>query len=310
MLRLPGHGLPLPHAPHEVRLSWRKVLWNGGAIVGALVLPVAFFDARVALGAAVGTAFILCLGHSVGIHRGVIHGAFRMGRWTERALIYLLILTGIGGPLSMMRMHNTRDAHQNRPEAPNYYTFAHSMGQDALWYLFYDHLGPAAPIDSARESDPFYQFMERTWRWHQLPWAIALFLAFGWSGVAFGVFGRIASCVVGHWFVNYVCHTQGYRRYRMPGSGEEGRNNVLWGPLAMGEGWHNNHHAFPASARFGIAWWEVDPGWWAVQVLAKFGLIWDVKTWEKGAELRPTARENPLEGIHEAIEMSLSPWAD
>lgn len=307
---VPGHALPLSHQPGDVRLSWPKVIWNGGIISGAVVLPVLFFDPVIATFSAVATAGLLCFGHSVGMHRGVIHGAFKMGVWTERALVYLVVLTGIGGPLALMRMHNTRDRHQNREAAPDYYTFAHSMGQDCAWYLFFDHTGPPALIDAEREVDPFYQFMERTWRWQQLPWAIVLFWAFGWPAVAFGVFGRVASCVVGHWFVNYVCHTRGYRRFRMPGSGEEGRNNVLWGPLAIGEGWHNNHHAFPASARFGIAWWELDPGWYAVRLLQSMRLIWDVKTWQQGAELRPGARVNPLDGVHEAIESSLSPWAE
>lgn len=307
---LPDHATPQAHAAGEVKLSWSKLAWNGAALSGALVLPWFFFDWTALVGSAIFTAFLLCFGHSVGVHRGVIHGAFRMSQSTERVLIYLVVLTRIGGPLSLMRMHNTRDQHQNRPAAPNYYTFAHSMAQDFAWYLFFEHRGVAAPIDPIREADPYYRFMEKTWRWQQLPWAILLFSTMGMSGIAFGLFGRIAACVLGHWYVNYVCHTRGYRRYRMPGSGEEGRNHLLWGALAMGEGWHNNHHAFPASARFGIAWWELDPGWYAVCALRSAGLVWDVKTWSDGAPRRDSARENPLDGIHEALEATFSPWAD
>jgi stearoyl-CoA desaturase (delta-9 desaturase) len=302
---LPTHCDPLPHAAGEVRLSAAKLAWNGGFLLAALATPVLFPDPVPALATGLGTALILCFGHSAGFHRGVIHGAYRMGPWTERVLVYLLVLTGIGGPIALMRMHNTRDRHQNTPAAPNFYTFAHSMWDDFRWYLFHDHTGTPAPIDPAREADPFYRFMERTWRWQQVPWAILLSYAGGPAWLMWGVAVRIAICVLGHWYVNWACHTHGYFRYRMPGSGEEGRNHLIWGALAMGEGWHNNHHAYPQSARFGIGWWELDPGWWAVCAMRALGLVWDVKTWEQGAPLRNTAVPVALDGIHEAVEALL-----
>jgi stearoyl-CoA desaturase (delta-9 desaturase) len=295
-----NHGLPLPHAPRDVVLSPLKILWNGALIASLLLAPL-FFDARAALFAAVSALVILAVGHSAGFHRGIIHGAYRMGPLTERVVVYLAALAGIGGPIGMLRMHNTRDRHQNRPEAPDYYTFAHSALQDAAWYLFHEHTGPVAPIDPAREAEPYFRFLERTWRWQQLPWAIALFLYGGTAWVIWGVGVRTAVCVLGHWYVNYAAHTRGYRRWRMPGSGEEGRNHPVWGALAMGEGWHNNHHAWPDSAKFGVAWWEVDPGWWVVATMRALGLAWDVKTWESGATLRATAIREPIRTLGDAL---------
>lgn len=294
------HGHPLPHAPGELRLRPVKLLWNGALAASLLVGPFCFrLDAAVfAMGMAL---VVLALGHSVGFHRGVIHGAFRMGPWTERALVYLAILAGIGGPIGMLRMHNTRDAHQNRPEAPDFYTFAHPAWRDASWYLFHEHTGPAAPIDPAREADPWYRFFEATWRLQHLPWIVGLALYGGLPWVVWGWGVRTAVCVFGHWYVNYAAHTRGYRRWRMPGSGEEGRNHLLWGALAMGEGWHNNHHAWPDSAKFGVGWWELDPGWWVVRGLRALGLVWDVKTWESGATRRATAVALPIAGLRSVI---------
>lgn len=288
------HGLPLPHARGEVRLSPTKVLWNGTLCASLVVAPFVWDPAAVAF-SALTAAFILCVGHSVGFHRGVIHRAFRMGPWTERAFAWLAILAGIGGPLGMLRMHNTRDTHQNHPEAPDYYTFAHAAWRDATWYLFCEHTGVPAAIPADKERDPWFRALEATWRLQHLVIAVALYALGGLPWLVWGAGVRTAVCVLGHWYVNYAAHTRGYRRWRMPGSGEEGRNHLVWGMLAMGEGWHNNHHAWPDSARFSVGWWEVDPGWLVVRALAAVGLVWDVKTWERGATLRDTAIPQPMD---------------
>lgn len=294
------HATPLPHAPGEVRFAPGKALWNGGLLATLLVAP-AFFDLGAALFAGVSAMALLGVGHSAGFHRGIIHGAYRMGPRTERVIAWLAVLTGIAGPLGLLRMHDARDGHQNRATAPAYYAYAHGLWQDAAWYLFCEHTAPVPDPDPARAADPFYRALEATWRLQQLPWAILLYALGGLPWLVWGVGVRCAVCVYGHWFVNYAAHTHGYRRVRMPGSGEEGRNHLLWGALAMGEGWHNNHHAWPRSARFGVAWWEVDPGWWIVRGMRALGLAWDVKTWEDGAALREGANVEPVETIRDAV---------
>ncbi len=101
--------------------------------------------------------------------------------------------------------------------------------------------------------------------------------------------GRVFVSQVGHWLVNYACHTHGTRRFAVDGAGEEGRNNLVFGALSMGEGWHNHHHAWPDSARFGMAWYELDPGWWCVRAMQAVGLAWAVQTWDT-VPVRATAR--------------------
>jgi stearoyl-CoA desaturase (delta-9 desaturase) len=76
------------------------------------------------------------------------------------------------------------------------------------------------------------------------------------------------------WSVNSVCHFWGSRPYR---TGDHSRNNLLFGILALGEGWHNNHHAFPTSARHGLRWWQFDASYWVIRILAAMKLAWGVK---------------------------------
>ena len=74
--------------------------------------------------------------------------------------------------------------------------------------------------------------------------------------------------------VNSICHMYGRRDYQ---ARDESRNNWVVAFLVFGEGWHNNHHAFPSSARHGLAWWQYDMSWWIIRGLEKLGLVWDVK---------------------------------
>jgi stearoyl-CoA desaturase (delta-9 desaturase) len=72
----------------------------------------------------------------------------------------------------------------------------------------------------------------------------------------------------------------GHRAFR---TNDHSRNNFLFGILALGEGWHNNHHAFPTSARHGLRWWQIDVSYWVIRALALLGLAWKVKLPEKQA---------------------------
>ncbi len=100
-----------------------------------------------------------------------------------------------------------------------------------------------------------------------------------WMGVASGlVWGGLARIFLVHhvtWSVNSLCHLWGAQPFR---TGDQSRNNFLFGALGLGEGWHNNHHAFPTSARFGLRWWQIDVGYWFIHVLTLLGLASNVRT--------------------------------
>ena len=97
------------------------------------------------------------------------------------------------------------------------------------------------------------------------------------------------------WSINSICHMWGSRPFK---SHDESRNNPIFGILGLGEGWHNNHHAFPTSARHGLRWWEFDASYWIIRGLEKLGLAWKVKVPEPEYGGTPiqltTKRPSPL----------------
>jgi stearoyl-CoA desaturase (delta-9 desaturase) len=95
-----------------------------------------------------------------------------------------------------------------------------------------------------------------------------------WTGLIWG--GLVRIFLVHHvtWSVNSACHLWGLRPYR---SEDESRNNVIFGILALGEGWHQSHHAFPTSARHGLRWWQIDVSYYLIRLLALVGLAWNVR---------------------------------
>ncbi|QRO01997.1 acyl-CoA desaturase [Archangium violaceum] len=269
--RRPGDG--------QVRWDVGKSLWFTLMSLGALVGAVPTFTPSAFVLFAVTTALTLCAGHSVGIHRLLIHKAFRVPKWLEYVLVYLGVLVGLGGPRGLVRLHQTRDFHQNEPWCHDYFAHRQPAWRDYFWNLHcrFEFSQPFEPRGDERvDADAFHGFLERTWRLQQLPWALLLFALGGVPWLVWGVFVRVTVSTVGHWFVGYVAHRSGYRGWHNAGAAVQGFNSLLLGALSMGEGWHNNHHAFPSSARLGIQWWELDLGWGFIALLRAVGLATDV----------------------------------
>jgi stearoyl-CoA desaturase (delta-9 desaturase) len=268
--------------PVEGRVRWDpiKTAWivgmGGAGVLGAwFTFSWPAFAVFVVL-----TSVTLCCGHSVGLHRCVIHKSFSCPLWLERFLAYLGTLVGLGGPLGMARLHDTRDWAQRQPDCHPYLRHGQPLLVDAWWQLCC-RLELTRPPRFAPEprlaDDPVYRFLERTWMGQQLPVALLLFAWLGWGGVVWGVCLRVAVGVVGHWFVNHLAHNGGRRPWRIDGVGVEGYNvPAALSVLSFGEGWHNNHHAFPRSARHGHTAAQPDPGWWFIRALGALGLARDV----------------------------------
>ena len=263
------------------RVAWDpgRSCWFGGmALVAGLGAGPAFTASAFAVFAGL-TAFTLCAGHSVGVHRGLIHRSYRVPRWLEYTLVYLGVLVGLAGPQGLLLMHQTRDFQQNQPWCHDYFAHRQPPWRDYFWNLHcrFVFAVPFQPrLDHRVTEDRFYRFLERTWRWQQLPLALVLGVLGGWPWVVWGTFVRVTLSTAGYWFVNHVAHRQGYRRWHNQGAAVQGWNNPLLGAVSMGEGWHNNHHAFPRSARLGIRWWELDLGWWFICALRALGLATEV----------------------------------
>jgi fatty-acid desaturase len=114
--------------------------------------------------------------------------------------------------------------------------------------------------------------------WQQLPWALIFFGLGGPSWVVWGICARVAVSVSGHWLVGYFAHRQGHQSWIVEGAAAQGYNVRLAGLISMGESWHNNHHAFPGSAKLGLHPGEVDLGWWLIKSFEAVGLASNIKT--------------------------------
>jgi fatty-acid desaturase len=221
------------------------------------------------------TAIVLLFGHSLGSHRKLIHDSFRCPRWLEYVLVYLGVQVGLAGPLGLMRQHELRDYAQRLSTCHDYLRHGRSFWRDAWWQLVCElrlRDEPRLVIESRIADDRFYRFLERTWMWQHLPWALLFYAWGGWGFVFWGVCARVATGVFGHWVIGWFAHNRGEMHAVVTGAAVQGRNVRFTSLLTMGECWHNNHHAYPGSARLGLHAGEWDPGWWALRTFEWLGL--------------------------------------
>jgi stearoyl-CoA desaturase (delta-9 desaturase) len=223
----------------------------------------------------VASAVMLCLGHSLGMHRKLIHEAFDCPLWLERCFVYLGTLVGLGGPFGMMVMHDMRDWAQRQTVCHPFLSHQSGFLRDFWWQLHCKlHLNapPEYRLPARITRDRFYRFVEWSWMAQQVPLAIVLFALGGIGWVAWGICGRVTVSIFGHWLIGYFAHNDGHRDWHIRGAAVQGYNVRGFGLLTFGECWHNNHHAFPSSARLGHAG-QMDPGWWVLIALKRIGLV-------------------------------------
>ncbi len=217
------------------------------------------------------------LGITLGYHRLLAHGAFKASAPVRFILVWMGGLALQGGPASWAATHRRHHALADRPGDP------HSP-LEGLWHahwgwLYKGNLVHAGPGHERLMRDPVVRFLER----YQLAVYVSGFILPGlltwslggtfWSGVLWG--GAIRVFTVHHttWSINSICHAWGTRPYESP---DVARNNAIFGWLGFGEGWHNNHHAFPKSAYLGHRWYQFDLGKVVLLVLKPLGLVRDL----------------------------------
>lgn len=263
------------------RVRWAPVksLWFLGMASAAVIGGIACFSwAGLALFFGT-TAAVLLFGHSLGSHRKLIHESFQCPKWLERSLVYLGVQVGLAGPLGLLRQHELRDYAQRLPACHDYLRHGRGFWIDAWWQLNCELVldrEPSIKLESRIAGDPFLRFLERTWMLQHVPIAILFHGLGGWSFVFWGVCARVTAGVFGHWLIGYFAHNRGGLRYEVRGAAVQGRNIPWTWLLTMGECWHNNHHAFPGSARLGLFPGEPDPGWWVLVLFRRMGLAWDI----------------------------------
>lgn len=253
-----------------VRYDWPKLIWNFSMIVPALIFVPLTFNYEVLILFLALTYLFLLIGHSVGMHRMMIHRTFKSPKIVERLLIYIGVLVGMSGPYGIIKIHDTRDWAQRQPECHDYFSHKQSYWQDLWWQLtckFVFKIPPQLIIEPELNDDKFYQFLEKSWRFHQLGLALLLFVIGGWPYVVWGIFLRVSVSVIGHWTITYFCHNPGPGSWRVKDAAVQASNIPGLGILTYGECWHNNHHAFPESAQIGLEKGQCDPAWRFIQLL-------------------------------------------
>jgi stearoyl-CoA desaturase (Delta-9 desaturase) len=236
-------------------------------------------------------ATITGIGITVGFHRHFAHKAFN----TNQAMRIILAISGsmagqgaIVAWVSVHRCHHQYTDLDGDPHSPHLHGEGIWGRLRGLWHahigwlldgklpnslVFAKDLIRDPVISKINQLYPLWillglivpamlgGILTRTW--------IGTFQGFIWGGVA-----RLFLSFNGGYVINSIAHVYGNRNFDL---GDRSTNNIWLAVPTFGEGWHNNHHAFPNSAKFGLKWWQIDLGYWAIRVLETMGLAWDVK---------------------------------
>ena len=216
--------------------------------------------------------FLTGLGITIGFHRLLTHRSFEGGPMLKATFLILGSMAVQGRAIDWAANHLKHHAFSDQEGDPH----------SPLEGFFHAHVGwlfSAPPADRERYAkklidDPIISFVDRTFLvWVGLGLLIP-YLIGGWEGLLWGGFVRIAFVNHVTWAVNSVCHTFGDRPFDIK---DMSRNNWIVGLLAFGEGWHHNHHAFPAMAYHGMGWRQFDLSAIVIRLLSKLRLARNVK---------------------------------
>ena len=301
--RSPGPGSPAPRAPSEDSPSARRldhpIRWDYAAFfvtlhLAALLAFLPYFFSWAGLAAfLVGVVLFGQMAIPIGYHRLLSHRSFRTPKWFERTLVTLAMCTAQETPAHWVAWHRMHHCHSDGHDDP------HSPRRGLFWahvrWLVHERrtrLGTFAMYEKyARDilSDPYYRWIERLPSPAGVFYAIhALIYAVVATTVCWAMYGNtreayqlsaslflwgvvLRTVWVWHitWSVNSITHAFGYRNYT---TADESRNNWFVTLLTAGEGWHNNHHADPASASVQHKWWEIDINYYVIRLFGLVGL--------------------------------------
>lgn len=235
---------------------------------------------------------IIGLGITAGFHRYFSHHSFK----TSRAFQFLLACAGSAalqkGPLWWVIHHRLHHKHSDTEHDPHSPVVGGLLHGHVGWLFTQDLMEPDRKLVRDLTKYPELVWLERFWLVPGLLLAAACYAALGWNGLIYGYcLGTVLVFQV-TFAVNSLGHVWGPQRFA---TGEGSRNNLVLGYLAMGDGWHNNHHKAPHSARHGFAWYELDLTYQFIRLCARLGLVWGIK--EPSAALRAgqAARESGVE---------------
>lgn len=217
------------------------------------------------------------LGISMGYHRLHTHRSYKVPRWLEYFFAVCGALTLEGGPIFWVATHRIHHQKSDQPGDP------HSPREGAWWaHMGWMLVGEAKHSNTRLMSKyapdlakhRFYVWLDN---YHWLPLVATSALLYALGGFPMVLWGSCLRVVVGlhaTWLVNSATHMWGSRRFA---TRDDSRNNWWVALITFGEGWHNNHHAHPTSARHGLAWYELDVSWIQIKVLRWLGVARSVQ---------------------------------
>jgi len=249
------------------------------------------------LGLLVGMYLLTGLGITIGYHRLFTHKAFE-ARLPLKAVLAVLGSMAVEGPLlkwvAVHRRHHQHSDEHEDPHSPNMFGGGLLGVLKGFWHAHLGWIFKADPPQLSRyvpdlQKDGLVRVLSNLFPLWVLiglmaPALLGGLITLSWTGALLGfIWGGLVRVFLVHhitWSINSVCHLWGSRPFR---SHDESRNNFLFGVLGFGEGWHNNHHAFPTSARHGLAWWQIDVSYYIILVMAWLRLAYNVKIPEMAA---------------------------
>ena len=290
---------PKPHDDARVEML---PLWHRVINLLVILLPLVGLVAAIAyawgwgvgwveVALLMGMYVLTGLGVTVGFHRFFAHKSFDTGPIVKATLGVLGSMSVQGSIISWSASHRCHHQHSDSEDDPHS-PHTHGEGLINMARGFYRaHMGWLFEKPPALDRyvpdltrDRMVRVISRLFPlWVILsliiPAVLGGLITLSWWGAFLGFIwgGLVRVALVHHitWSINSVCHIWGTRPFQ---SHDHSRNNALFGVLGFGEGWHNNHHAFPASARHGLRWWEVDASFLVIWLLSKIGLAWNVRT--------------------------------
>lgn len=217
----------------------------------------------------------ICLGY----HRLLTHRSYSIGKAAEYGIALLGALALQGGPIDWISTHRAHHAFSDTPRDP------HNSNRGFWWshvgWLVLRNPARLSPEEERRYAAdlvgvPYYCFLEKYDVALQAALGVILLAIGGWPWVIWGIFVRLVATYHATWLINSAAHLSGYRTYRTPGK-DHSTNNWVAALFAWGEGWHNNHHAFPYSARHGMQPWEFDATWLTIRALRFLRIVHSVR---------------------------------
>ena len=266
--------------------------------LGALLafFPFAFSWSAVAL-----MLFLHWLTSSIGIcfgyHRYLTHRGMDLPKWVANTIVFCGSLACQNGPIKWVAHHRMHHAEPDTERDPH--SAKNSLWWAHLGWMIYKH--PEFDDDKVIQNytkdisdNKFYQFLEKNYIKNQFILGFIFLAIGGLPWVVWGIFLRLVLVYHGTWFVNSAAHAFGYKNFEIE---NDLSTNCWWvAILAYGEGWHNNHHAFPKSARHGLRPMEIDLTWMAIWTLKKMGLVKNIRVAKVKRSTNATSIDSAFEG--------------